>query len=92
MRALKRHFAAQGHSTHALKLTGSWGQVRLDVAPEFLRLAIDAGLPPASGQLQRMSGMSLCGEMPLQRAHLTGIISQTVEKNDVTPFGALRRR
>lgn len=45
MRALKQHFAAQGHSTHAMKLTGSWGQVGIDGQAEELRGYIEANLP-----------------------------------------------
>jgi triacylglycerol lipase len=45
MRALKRHFAAQGHPTHALKLNGSWGQLGIDGQAEELRAYVDAHLP-----------------------------------------------
>lgn len=45
MRALKRHFAAQGNPTHALKLTGSWGQAGIDGQADELRAYVEANVP-----------------------------------------------
>ena len=59
MRALVRHFSAQGHHTHALKLRGSWGQAGIEGQAEELRDYVDANLP--SGERFDLIGFSMGG-------------------------------